>query len=97
MYGGMDSFDRHKNVKQLEIEEKVKTKMNDKNDSISYISRFVGKTVEVKDKNLRAFPAEYLGDSDIVKVNLSINLMNSLPDNIGSLSTLPLSQKASNT
>lgn len=76
---------RHK-LLQWEIEEKVRAKMNSKNDSISYISRFVGKSVEARDKDLRAFPHDFLVDSDIVRANLNTNLISYIPIAIGSLS-----------
>jgi len=78
---------RHK-LQQWEIEEKVRAKLDSKNDTVAFISRFVGKSVEARDKDLRAFPHEFILDQDIVRANLHTNLISYLPVAVCSLSRL---------
>lgn len=85
----MELHDARHKLLQWEIEEKVRAKLDSKNESLAFISRFAGKSVEARDRDLRAFPHEFIVDRDIVRVNLNTNLISYIPVAVCALSSLP--------
>jgi len=54
--------------------------------SVSFISRFKGKSIEVKEKGLLSVPDEYINDTTLIRANFEKNAISSLPSSIISMS-----------